>query len=77
MSGTQPGESVAHSQESQWHTARRVSGAQQGESVAHSQESQWQRARRVSGTEQEYSLPKAKVKHDLAWSPNGWVTVTS
>ena len=23
-----------------------------------------------------YSLSKAKVKHDGAWSPNGWVTVT-
>ena len=32
--------------------------------------------RRISGAEQEYSLSKAKVEHDRAWSPNGWVTVT-
>ena len=29
---------------------------------------------RVSGTEQEYSLLKAKLKHDQVLSPNGWVT---
>ena len=32
--------------------------------------------REVSGAEQEYSLSKARVKHDGAWSPNGWLTVT-
>ena len=26
---------------------------------------------RASGAEQKYSLPKAEVKHDRAWSPNG------
>ena len=30
---------------------------------------------RISDAEQGYSLSKAKVKHDRAWSPNGWVTV--
>ena len=31
--------------------------------------------RSYSGAEQEYSLSEAKVKHDRAWSPNGWATV--
>ena len=31
---------------------------------------------RVGGAEQDYSLSKARVKHDGAWSPNGWLTVT-
>ena len=30
----------------------------------------------VSGAEQEYSLSKARVKHDRPWSPYGWLTVT-
>ena len=34
-------------------------------------------SRRVGGAEQEHSLSKARVKHDGAWSPNGWVVVTS
>ena len=29
----------------------------------------------VSGMEQEHSLSKARVKHNQAWSPNGWVTI--
>ena len=28
----------------------------------------------VSGAEQEYSLSKAKVKHNRAWARNGWMT---
>ena len=28
-----------------------------------------------SGAEQEYSVSKAKVRLDRAWSPDGWVTV--
>ena len=31
--------------------------------------------RRVSGSEQEHLLSKARVKHNLAWSWNGWVTI--
>jgi len=30
----------------------------------------------VSGTEQEYSLSKAIVIHDGAWTPYGWLTLT-
>ena len=30
----------------------------------------------VSGAEQEYSLSKARVKQDGAWSADGWLTVT-
>ena len=30
----------------------------------------------VAQSESTSSLSKAKVKHDGAWSPNGWVTVT-
>ena len=32
--------------------------------------------RRVGGAEPEHSLSKAKVRHDGAWSPHGWVAVT-
>ena len=31
--------------------------------------------RRVSGAERDHWLSKARVKHDGAWSPNGWLTV--
>ena len=31
--------------------------------------------REVSGAEQEHSPTKAKVKHECAWSPDGWATV--
>ena len=33
--------------------------------------------REVSDAEQEDSLSKAQVRHDGAWSPHGWLTVTS
>ena len=32
--------------------------------------------RKARGTEQEHSISKSQIKHDRAWSPNGWVTVT-
>ena len=30
----------------------------------------------ATGAEQEYSLSKAKVQYDEAWTPNGCVTIT-